>query len=107
MEGRLPHTRRTVRTHRNVLRTHELTRYLSNDDEHHLPYGSRPRMVIRIHGRYRCPYQTRRRRNGTTTLGAPSTLHPPHAPQTGTERPIPKTREMRLRKDRNRLPRGH
>src|SRR6266481_2893127 len=99
MESRLPHARRTVRTHCNVLRTHELTCHLSNDDEHHLPYGSRPRMVIRVHGQYRRPHQTRKRRNGTTTLGTPSTLHPPHAPQIRTERPIPETRKMRLRKE--------
>src|SRR6266478_9933724 len=107
MEGRLPNTRRFIRTNRNVLRAHKLARHLSNDDEHYLSHRGRPRMAIRIHGRHRYPHQTRGKRNGTTTPGTSPTLHSPHAPQIRTKRPIPKTRKMRLRKEGNRLSWGH
>src|SRR6266478_1519214 len=107
MEGRLPNTRRFIRTNRNVLWTHEFTRHLSNDDEHHIPHRGRPRMAIRIHGRHRHPHETREQRNRPTTPRATPTLHSSHAPQTRTKRPISKTRKMRLRTKRNRLPRRH
>src|SRR6266446_7580278 len=107
MEGRLPNTRRSIRTNRDVLWTHEFTRYLSNDDEHHLSHRGCPRMAVRIHGRHRYPYQMRRKRNGTTTSGTSPTLHSPYAPQIRTKRSIPKTRKMRFREERNRLSRRH
>src|SRR6266446_5524412 len=103
MESRLLNTRGTIRTNRDVLRTHKFARYFPDDDEHYFPHRSRPRMVIRIHGRHRHPYQMRARRNGATTPRTSPTLHSSHAPQIGTKRPISKTREMRLRKERNRL----
>src|SRR6266404_9723158 len=107
MESHLPDPRRTVRTNSNVLRTHEFPRNISNDDEHHIPYRSRSRMAIRIHGRHRNPHKTRKRRNEPTTSRTTPTLHSPHASQTRTKRPIPKTRKMRLRTKRNRLSRRH
>src|SRR6266478_8260258 len=107
MESRLPNARRPIRTHRNVFRTHELARYLPNDDEHYLPYRGRPGMAIRIHGRHRHPHQTRRRRNRTTTSGTSPVIHPPYASQTRTKRLISKTRKMRLRAEGDRLPRCH
>ena len=91
MESCLPNPRRTIRTNGNVLWTYELARHLPNDDEHHLPHQSRSGMAIHIHGRHRNPYQTRKRRNGTTTLGTPSTLYPPYASQARTKRLIPQT----------------
>src|SRR6266446_1555342 len=97
MESRLLDTRGIVRANRDVLWTHKLTRHLPNDDEHYLPHRGRPRMVIRIHGRHRHPYQTRRKRNGTTTPRTSPTLHPPYASQIRTKRSLPKTRKMRLR----------
>src|SRR6266403_6115499 len=107
MESRFPNTRRTIRTNRNVLRTHKFTCHLSNDDEHHLPHRSRPRMAIHIHGQYRNSYEVRERQNGTTTFRTPPTLYPPHASQAGTKRSIPQTRKVRLREKGNRLPRGY
>src|SRR6266436_2257726 len=104
MESRLLNTRRTIRTNRNVLLTHKLAHHLPNDDEYHLSHRGRPRMAIRVHGRHCNPHEMRNWRNRTTTSRTPSTLHPSHASQTGTKRSIPKTRKMRLREERNRLP---
>src|SRR6266404_1596430 len=107
MESRLPNPRRTVRTNSNVLWAHKLSHNLPNDDEHHIPHRSRSRMAIRIYGRHCNPHETRKRRNRPTTPRTTPTLHSPHAPQTRTKRPIPKTRKMRLRTKRNQLSRCH
>src|SRR6266446_3775900 len=107
MESRLSNAGRPVRTYRDVLRTHKLTCHLSNDDEYHLPNRSHSRVVIRIHGRYRYPHQTRRRGNRKTTPRASPTIHPSYAPQIRTKRLVPETRKMRLRTKRNRLPRRY
>src|SRR6266436_4874098 len=107
MESRLPDPRRTIRTNSNVLRTYELPRNIPNDDEHHIPHRSRPRMAVRIYGRHCHPHKTRKRRDGPTTPRTTPTLHSSHASQTRTKRPIPKTRKVRLRTKRNRLSRRH
>src|SRR6266478_5015605 len=97
MESCIPDTRRTIRANRNVLWAHELARDLPNDDEYHLPYRGCPRMALCIHGQHCNPHQMRERRNRAATSRTPSAIYTPHAPQTGTKRPIPKTRKMRLR----------
>src|ERR1700678_1858126 len=103
MEGGLPHQRRAVRADRHVFWPHELTGYLPDDDEYHLPKRGRTRMAIGLHGRYRHPHQTKERRNGAATPTKAHGLHALRSRQTRTERPIPKTRKMRLCKRRNRL----
>ena len=50
MERGIPHPRRIVRTHCDVLRTHKLSRYLSNHDECYLSERSRGGMAIGVHG---------------------------------------------------------
>src|SRR6266403_3164326 len=107
MESRLLDPRRAIRTNSNVLWTYELPRNLPDDDEHHIPHRSRSRMAIRIHGRHRDPHETRKQRNGPTTPRTTPTLHPSYASQTRTKRSVSKTRKMRLRTKRNRLPRCH
>ncbi len=91
MESCIPNTRGTVRTNCDVLWTHKLTCYLPDDDEYHLSNQGRSRVALHVYGQHRNPYQTRRKQNRTTTLGTAPTLYPSHAPQAGTERPIPKT----------------
>src|ERR1700678_1598779 len=103
MEGGLPHKRRAVRDNRHFFRPYELTGDLPDDDEHHLPKRSCTRMAIGLHGRHRHPYQTKGRRNRAATPAKAHRLHAPRSRQTRTERPIPKTRKMRLCKGRNRL----
>src|SRR6266403_2409794 len=107
MESRLPDPRRTIRTDSDVLWTYELSRNIPDDDEHHIPYRSRSRVVVRIHGRHCNPHETRKQRNRPTTPRTTPTLHSSHASQTRTERLVPKTQKMRLRTKRNRLPRRH
>src|SRR6266436_319123 len=105
MESCLPHPRRTIQTNGHVLRSNKLPRHFSDDDEHHLPNQSCTRLVISIYGRHCCSHKTRRTGNGTTTYLPSPAIRSPHAEQTGTERPIPQTREMQLQTKRNRLPR--
>src|SRR6266436_8229051 len=104
MESRVPDTRRTIRTNRNVLWAHKFAHHLPNDDEYHLPHRGCSRMALCIHGRYCNPHQTQGKRNRAATSRTPSTIHTSHAPQTRTKRSIPKTRKMRLREKGNRLP---
>ena len=52
MESRLPHARRAVRTHRNVLWPNKLAGNIPDDDEYHIPTTSDAGMVLYIHGRW-------------------------------------------------------
>src|SRR6266849_91527 len=104
MESGLPYSRRAVRTNCYVLRPNQLSCYLSNDDEHDLSKRSNPRMALGVHGRYCNTHQTKQGRNRGTTRQKTSELHTPCPRSTGKKRPLSKTRKMRVRKTRNRIP---
>src|SRR5258708_32542524 len=107
MEGSIPHSRRTLRTHGYVLRTNQLSRYLPDDDEYDLPSRDRSRVAIRIHGRLSHPYEAEAGRNRRATPTATPKTCPPHPRHARKTQPLPQAREVLLRTKRNRLPWSH
>ncbi len=53
-------------------------------------------MALGLHGQHRHPHKGQRKGNRPTTPRVTPSLHPPHATQARTKRPLSKTQEMQL-----------
>ena len=107
MERGIPHPRRTVRTHSNVLRTHKLPHHLSNHDECYLPKQSGGGVVIGIYGRHGYTYSQTTTWNWRTTYPMTPYLRPQSLDQARRKRSLSQTREMWVWKRRDRIPQSH
>jgi len=97
MESSIYYKRRIIRTNSNVLRTHQLTGDLPNDDEYNLPRSHHKWKYDSIHGRYGHPYNTKGKRNRGRTHSTTLANCEPSTRQTRRTQPIPQPQEMRLR----------
>jgi hypothetical protein len=107
MESCLPHTRRIIWTNGDVLRSHQFTRHLPNDDEHHILKRSDARMAIGLYEWYRYPYEKTTEWNRRTTLTETPRTHSPSPRQVRKTQSIPQARKMRICQRRNRVPRSY
>src|SRR5712671_1922226 len=97
---------RTLRTNSDVLWTYQLTSNVPDHDGHAVPRTDRTGNPHGVHGRHSHTYQKGRWRNRRPTPGKTLTTGPGNAHHTVKKQPIPKYRQMPVRKARSRLPRG-
>src|ERR1700690_2062143 len=96
MEGSVPNESRAVRTTRDVLRTHQQSRDLPDDDERNLPRPHHPRRRVDL---------PRRHSHLHDQLRGTSSYHPPCPRTHARTQALPLTGEMRLRTDSDRISR--
>ena len=101
MESGLPNTWRAIWANSNVLRTHELTSYLSDDDEHNLQTTGNVRMVLHLHGRWHNPHETPLKWDPRTISWTTLKIHPWNLWYSSRKRPIRQIREMHFWTRRN------
>ena len=97
MESSFHHQRRTIWTYRHVLRTHQFSRNISDDDELDLLRRNSRTMANRLHGWYGNTHEEKRGVNQITTHPSPQILcmsNPHETPQTQS---LPQTGEMHIR----------
>ena len=95
----------TVRTNGHVFWSHEFPSNLSDDDEYYLLKRGGPGMAISIYGWHCNPYKTETRRIRRPTQSKTQTIYAPRSQYTWTKWSIPQTRKMRVREERDRIPR--
>jgi hypothetical protein len=99
MEGGIHHEPRPLRTTGNVLRDDQLPSHLPDHDERIVQRRTPTRLAVDLHGRH--PH--------THPIGppVPPNKSPPNPRQAVQTRPLPQTREMRLRTKGDRIPRRY
>src|SRR6267142_1043709 len=101
MESSLHDQRRLIRTHGYVLRSHEFTGHIPDDDELSLRTRNCRTMAHDIHGRYGNTHgKTLRRNERTTPSTTPRTGQTNPCKTPGTQ-PLPETGEMHFRTANN------
>jgi hypothetical protein len=99
MEGSIHHEPRPLQTTSHVLRNDQLPSHLPDHDEHAVQRRTPTRLAVNLYGQH--PH--------THPIGPsiPPNKGPPNPRQTAQTRPLPQTREVRLRAKRSRIPRHH
>jgi hypothetical protein len=101
MESYLPHPRRPIWTHSNVLWINKLTSHVPNDNEHHILQRSGTGMGISIHEWHSNPHKKKIGWNQRITHGKILDIHIPYPGQTQRKQSVSKARKIRIQKGRN------
>jgi hypothetical protein len=99
MESSVRHEPRSLRTTGNVLRDDQLPSHLPDHDERAIQRRTPTRLAVDLHGRHPHTHPIR--------PPIPPNESPPNPRQATQTRPLPQTREVRLRSKGSRVPRRH
>jgi hypothetical protein len=99
MESSVCHKSRPLRTTSDVFRDDQLPSHLPDHDERVIQRGTSTRLALDLYGRHPHTHPIR--------PPIPSNKSPPNSRQTAQTRPLPQTREVRLREEGSRIPRRH